>query len=139
VQYSYDAGGNLTALIPPGRDAHVFEYDVLGQESAYTPPELTEGATVTRYRYNLDKELTAIERPDNKTVSLDYNSGGKLATLTIERGQYSYSYHPDTGKQSQIAAPDGSALAYNWDGFLPLSETWSGDIAHIGRVEGVWF
>ncbi len=129
IQYSYDKNGNLTSLVPPGKSAHVFSYNAVDKESDYTPPNLSGVETVTRYSYNLDKQLTEVLRPDGQTVSLAYNSGGKLATLTIPRGQYAYDYNATTGKLSTTTAPDGSTLSYSYDGFLPLSTTWAGDIS----------
>ncbi|MEX0730375.1 MAG: SMP-30/gluconolactonase/LRE family protein, partial [Aquisalimonadaceae bacterium] len=128
IQYSYDARGNLTGLMPPGRDAHLFDYDAVDQPTDYRPPELPEGGTVTRYRYNLDKQLTEVERPDGQTVAFAYDGGGRLVTLGLPRGQYGYSYHPTTGKLHQITTPDGGALSYTFDGFLPLTETWAGPV-----------
>ena len=129
VSYQYDPNGNLTALTPPGRNPHVFEYDAVDQETDYHPPELSGLPTPTRYRYNLDKDLTEVIRPDGQTVNLDYDSGGRLSGMHIARGSYHYSYHPSTGQLSQITAPGGTGLSFTWDGFLPLSTTWNGEIS----------
>ncbi|MFU8838749.1 MAG: hypothetical protein ACNA75_10665 [Thiohalomonadaceae bacterium] len=67
-------------------------------------------------------------RPDGQTVNLDYDSGGRLSGMHIARGSYHYSYHPSTGKLASITAPDGNGLNFTWDGFLPLSTTWSGEV-----------
>jgi YD repeat-containing protein len=128
IDYQYDANGNLTALIPPGREAHLFDYTPVDLEQQYTPPNLAGGQTLTRYSYNLDKQLTEVQRPDGQTVALAYNTGGKLDTLTIPRGQYSYGYDGSTGKLATISAPDGGQLSFSYDGFLPLSTTWSGEV-----------
>jgi YD repeat-containing protein len=58
--------------------------------------------TPTRYRYNLDKDLTQVIRPDGQTVSLDYDSGGRLSGMHIARGSYHYSYHPTTGQLTSL-------------------------------------
>ncbi len=129
IQYGYDANGNLTSLTPPGKSAHVFSYNTVDKETDYTPPNLSGVETITQYSYNLDKQLTKVLRPDGQTVTLGYNSGGKLATLTIPRGQYGYDYNATTGKLSTLTAPDGNTLTYSYDGFLPLSTTWAGDIS----------
>ncbi len=129
IQYGYDANGNLTSLVPPGKSAHVFSYNAVDKETDYTPPALSGVQTVTQYSYNLDKQLTEVLRPDGQSVSLGYNGGGKLATITIPRGQYSYSYNATTGKLSTVTAPDGGTLTYSYDGFLPLSTTWTGDVS----------
>jgi RHS repeat-associated protein len=97
-------------------------------EQQYTPPNLAGVQTLIRYSYNLDKQLTEVQRPDGQTVALAYNSGGKLDTLTIPRGQYLYGYDGTTGKLASIGAPDGGTLSFTYDGFLPLSTTWSGEV-----------
>lgn len=129
INYQYDANGNLIALTPPGREAHVFEYTPVDLEEQYTPPSLDGVQTITRYSYNLDKQLTEVQRPDGQVVSLAYNSGGKLSTLTIPRGQYAYAYDGTTGKLSTINAPGGGTLSFSYDGFLPLSTSWSGEVS----------
>jgi RHS repeat-associated protein len=129
IDYSYDANGNLGALMPPGRDAHLFNYNNVDKEESYNPPLLDGAQTVTQYNYNLDKQLTQVQRPDGQLVALAYNTGGKLDTLTIPRGQYGYSYDATSGKLATLTAPDGGTLSYTYDGFLPLSTTWSGAIS----------
>lgn len=128
IRYSYDANGNLTSLIPPGREAHLFDYTPVDLEQQYAPPDLAGVQTLTRYSYNLDKQLTEVQRPDGQTVSLAYNNGGKLDTLSIPRGQYSYGYDSTTGKLATVSAPDGGTLSFTYDGFLPLSTVWSGEV-----------
>jgi len=59
---------------------------------------------------------------------LERDANGKLAAITIPRGVYGYSYDAVTGKLATLTAPDGGTLAYTYDGFLPLTETWGGTI-----------
>jgi RHS repeat-associated protein len=129
IGYQYDPNGNLIALLPPGREAHLFSYTPVNLEEQYTPPDLSGAETITRYQYNRDKQLIRIERPDGKAVALDYDPGGRLDRLTLARGQYRHDYHPTTGQPIGISAPDGGTLAFGWDGFLPVSETWGGEIS----------
>jgi RHS repeat-associated protein len=128
TRYQYDPNGNLIALTPPGRSAHVFEYTPVDLEQSYSPPDLGGVQTITRHHYNRDKQLTRIERPDGSQIIHDHNGGGQLTGTTIARGSYQYAYHPTSGQLIGITAPDGNTLAYTWDGFLPIGETWSGAI-----------
>jgi YD repeat-containing protein len=41
IEYSYDPLGNLVAILPPGRNAHVFAYNEAELEAGYSPPSLT--------------------------------------------------------------------------------------------------
>ncbi len=128
VGYQYDPAGNLTAITPPGREAHIFSYTDVNLEEDYTPPDLDGAETVTSYQYNKDKQLTLVQRPDGRDISYGYDDGGRLARRTIGRGSYGYTYDDNTGQLSTITAPDGT-LSYTYDGFLTLSETWGGTIA----------
>lgn len=98
------------------------------QEESYTAPELPSGSTVTRYDYNLDKDLDLITRPDGQTIDLEYDSAGRLTRQTVPNGAYGYGYDAFTGQLNRIEAPDNERLEFAYDGFLPVSETWSGTI-----------
>lgn len=130
VTYTYDANGNLESLTPPGKSAHVFNYNGIDQETVYTPPTLSGASTITRYDYNLDKQLELITRPDSKTLDYVYNNvKGRLTSLIIPRGSYTYGYDATTGQMNSIISPDGGVLNYTYDGFLPLTETTTGTIS----------
>lgn len=129
VDMSYDPNGNLTSIVPPGKTAHVFEYTAADQESVYTPPDVGAGLNVTHFTYNLDKQLTQILRPDGETADYAYDPvSGKLQSLTIPRGSYQYGYDSASGQLDSITAPDGAMLSIAHDGFLPRTESWSGQV-----------
>ncbi|WP_067560891.1 RHS repeat-associated core domain-containing protein [Halofilum ochraceum] len=129
IGYQYDARGNLTALTPPGRDAHVFEYDGLDQRTDYTPPDLDGTETVTRYRYNLDRQLTEIQRPGGETITFDHDAGGRLFARRMPVGDTRYTYTADTGQLASIQAPGGIDLQFEYDGFLPTRTAWIGPVS----------
>ncbi|MDZ4349277.1 MAG: RHS repeat-associated core domain-containing protein [Xanthomonadaceae bacterium] len=129
IGFQYDAQGNLTALTPPGRSAHLFDYDSLNQATAYTPPDLAGINTITRYRYNLDRQVTAIERPGGALIEFAYDSGGRVASRTIPTGVDTYGYDASTGQLSVIDTSDGIGLAFEWDGMLPKATTWRGPVS----------
>lgn len=129
IGYGYDANGNITSITPPGRPAHTFSYGPTNLLTTYSPPDVVPGPDQTLYSYNLDKQLTQITRPDGQTMVYGYDSAGRLSGVTIGRGTISYAYHPTTGNLATITAPGGIGLAYSYDGFLPVSETWSGPVA----------
>jgi len=128
VTYSYDDNGNLESLTPPGKAAHVFNYSRVNQETVYTPPTISGVETVTQYDYNLDKQLDLITRPDSKTLDYVYDTAGRLDSLIIPRGSYTYGYDANTGQINSITSPTSGVLSYSYDGFLPSSETQTGEI-----------
>lgn len=129
IGYQYDARGNLTALTPPGRDAHVFEYDGLDQRTDYSPPDLDGTETVTRYRYNLDRQLTEIQRPGDETITFDHDAGGRLSVRRMPFGDTRYAYTADTGQLASIEAQGDIGLQFEHNGFLPTETAWTGPVS----------
>ena len=138
IGYNYDANGNLTSLTPPGRPEHIFNYNAADLAENYVPPSLPDITTpATRYDYNLDKQLTRVTRPDGQQVDLNYDAvKGHLTTLSIPRGNYSYSYNPGSGYLQEITSPDNGTLGFTYDGPLLINTTWSGEVA--GTVSRTW-
>ena len=125
IGFGYDAKGNLTSLTPPGRPAHTFTYSPVNLLASYNAP----GNVTTTFGYNLDRDLTNITRPDALQLSFAYDSAGRLQTLTVPNGNYTYAYSGTTGQLTSITAPGGSVLSYQYDGFLPTRQTWTGAVA----------
>jgi YD repeat-containing protein len=128
INYMYDANGNVTSITPPSRPNHSFTYTLVNLEESYNPPNIGLSVDTTLYSYNLDKQLTLITRPDGQTVSLDYDSGGRLSAMTLPSGQVSYSYDSTTGKLSTLQTPNSELITYTYDGSLLKGTTWSGTI-----------
>ncbi len=130
VQFGYDSSGNLTSLTPPGRPAHSFRHTAVDQDSLYTPPSPGSGLWATEYRYNADRQLTEVRRPDGVTVGLAYEATtGRASTMTFDRGTLTYGYSPTTGQLTSLTAPGGASLAFTYDGMLPKTATWAGPVA----------
>ena len=129
IGFDWDADGNLRAIVPPGREAHLFEYTGVDLDDSYQPPALDGVDTITRYTWNRDRDLTGIERPDGLSIGFDYDEGGRLETRTTPRGTTSYTYGEDTGQLEAMVMADGASLHYTQDGPLLLAERWEGEIA----------
>ena len=128
VVYNYDANGNLLSIVPPGRSAHVFQYNGVDQKSMYTPPALSGVDTSTTYTYNLDKKPISVLRPDGQSLDMSYDIGDRLDAISTPRGTYRYQYEATTGQLSQIESPDGGLLDLVYNGSLLRSQQWTGDI-----------
>jgi RHS repeat-associated protein len=131
ISYGYNANGNLTAVTPPGRPAHLFAYNNVDLLSSYTPPAVS-GTGATQFVYNLDRQLTTITRPDSLTLNFAYDAAGRLQTLTLPNGVYTYGYSATTGNLTSIGAPDSQTLNYSYDGSLLKQTVWGGGI--VGSV-----
>jgi len=128
ILFSYDAGGNLTELLPPGRPGHRFSYTAVNLTETTVPPDVAAGTNSTLYQYNLDKQLTRIQRPDGQTIDYTYDAAGRTGSISVPEGNLSYSYDPATGKLAGIATPDGNKLDYSFSGALPTRTAWSGAV-----------
>lgn len=126
----------LASLTPPGRQAHGMAYSALGQLASYAPPGsvTTENpaqcpAGVQCFTYNRDRELTAVRLPDGSTVQYTYDLPGVRdgllhGTNVPGWGQVSYSYLQ--GQLASATAPDGSAMSFAHQAYLPVRTSWTG-------------
>ena len=126
IAFTYDANGNLTAITPPGRPQHLFDYTKVNLTSLYTPPPAVPGGA-TRYAYNKDRQLTSITEADGSEISLFYDGGGRLASVTWPETSLTYEYLAG-GALGSVKGAD-SSLTYTYDGSLPTSVAWSGAVA----------
>src|SRR6185295_17502937 len=133
ITYTWDDNGNLASLTPPGQPAHVFRYTSLDQESEYEPPAVDANERRTIFTYNLDRDLTRIDRPDGGAVVLSYDTAGRVSSVLTSRGSTAPTYSTTTGNVTSLSAPAGEGLAFTYDGRLPKRTTWSGTVA--GYVE----
>lgn len=136
IDYTYDANGNLRTLTPPGRPSHRFGYDNVDLLSVYIAPKIGTEPNQTRYTYNLDRQLTQISRPDGKKIAFGYDSAGRVASLTFNRGTVLYGYDAATGGLNTLNAPQGIDVTYAYDGSLVTQTAWAGPIA--GSVQVVY-
>lgn len=131
VQYSYDDNGNLLSVTPPSRMPHDFSYTSVDLVAAYTPPAVSGSAPLT-YAYNLDQQISSITRPDGKTITFNYDSAGRVSSITTGVNQTNYTYSTTTGLLASNKVVGGEALAYSYNGPLFKKLSWSGPV--VGSV-----
>jgi RHS repeat-associated protein len=129
ASFTYDLAGNLATLTPPGRPASSITYSDRDEPIELTPPAAS-GSGPTNYTFNLDKQLMGMSRPDGRSVTLTYDSGGRISmrnllTGGLTTGTDTYSYD-GAGRLSTIAAASGIDVQYGYDGSLLNSVAWSG-------------
>ncbi|MFC1850395.1 RHS repeat domain-containing protein [candidate division CSSED10-310 bacterium] len=130
INVTFDASGNLKTIQPPGRPIHEFNYTPVNLEEDYIPPDIGIGPPQTHYVYNLDRQLTKIQRPDGKTVDMSYNpTTGFLETVTLPRGQYAFTYYPTTGYVQTMIAPGVEILTFTYEGALITGASFSGTVS----------
>jgi RHS repeat-associated protein len=127
----YDNAGNATSITPPGASAHGMSFDPRNLVSSYVPPVVSGVSGNTSYSYDKDALPTTTTTPLGALVR-GYGADALLATIT---GDYSRTYtRLANGQVSQIvAANDNVTLGLGHEGFLDLSETWSGAGLSVGQ------
>ncbi|HEY2092950.1 MAG TPA: RHS repeat-associated core domain-containing protein [Thermoanaerobaculia bacterium] len=136
IAFGYDAAGNVTSITPPSRPAHSFTFTPVDLLGTYVAPTIANVmSTTTTYSYNRDRRLTSVLRPDGATISLGYDTAGRLSTLTEPLGMHQFGYDPAKGMLTSISTPDGNALRFAYDGDLLTNVAWSGALtANVGMT-----
>ncbi len=132
VGFDYDARGNLTSLTTPTGATHAFTWSPVNKATAYTPPAAA-GAGATAYAYDLDRRPTRVTRPDGVAVDFGYDPGGRLTSVSWPGGTQTYTHDATTRHLRSVTAADGGVVAFGFDGPLPTSIEWTGEVA--GRVD----
>jgi RHS repeat-associated protein len=133
IGFGYDSDSNLTLLTTPSGDAHTMSYSPIDLESVYAPPQdgLPEARTFSEY--NLDRQPKTVTRPDAQQLIYGYDPAGRPTTLTIPNGELVFGYDPQ-GRVDAASAPSGEALSYSYDGPLPLTSAWQGQVQGVVTV-----
>jgi RHS repeat-associated protein len=133
ILFDYDSNGNIISITPPGQPPHNFFYTAVDRLEEYVPPVLGAAPVATSYFYNLDRQLSRMQRPDGANLDIVYDNAGRMSTRTSPRGTVSYAYDASSGKLSTIAAPGGETMSFVYDGSLLTERRWGGTIT--GSIE----
>jgi len=115
IDFAYDLNGNLTSVTPPGRPAHIMDYDLIDQLIGYSTPT---PAGTTQYTYNLDRQLTSIQRPGGLSANFNYDPvSGKLLNVVDAHQTTTIDYN-SSGQILTKATGSGDAMDYQYDGSL---------------------
>ncbi|MBI1937420.1 MAG: hypothetical protein HYS25_04785 [Ignavibacteriales bacterium] len=136
ARFNYDAKGNLTSIVPPGKTAHVFEFDKSDKKTGYKPPVVDlDSLNAIRYVYDEDGKLLRTVYPDASAVQMIYDtdncnctSSSRVKSIAYDRGIITYNYNTQSGQVTQVTTSGGDTLSYAYDGSLPKSETWKGNV-----------
>ena len=127
IAFAYDAATDLMSITPPDRSPHIFQRTLLGSESGYTPPAADSPPASAQYSYDLDNQLTQMQRLDGTTLLFNRDSGGRISSIAGPQGSVTFNYGPG-GHVAGIASSNGVSLTVTRDGFLPTGDSWSGPV-----------
>src|SRR5439155_18969599 len=92
---------------PPAADTpptHMFNDTAVDLLGTYTPPPVA-GTGATTYDYNADRQFELATRPDTQQVDPAYDAAtGRLSTLTVPGGVYTYSYVPSGSGAGHVSS-----------------------------------
>lgn len=133
IVWGLDPNDNVTAITPPGKNPHEFTYNDANLLTTVTPPPvqgakspaLTVGAS--QYDYDTDFAVTKIERSDGRDIAFDYDSSGRLTSMSLEKAKISYGYDSG-GALASVNRSDSVRVDVRHDGPLWTSTKWSGAI-----------
>ena len=128
--FTYDAAGNVTSITPPGRQAHTFTTNALELVASYLPPSVNSKITgATIYSYNLDKQLTAVAKPDGSQMQYRYDTAsGLLSSISTVSGNQNYIYQSQSSLLTSETSIDGIMTSYSYAGPVPVAITNSGAV-----------
>jgi RHS repeat-associated protein len=128
------ADGSLASLTPPGRKAHQFFTNSLGDDSLYLPPSIdSTGGGSLLWNWTQDRTLSGMTTPVGN-IGLGRDALGRVVSVSEATDTTHLSY--DSLGRVDSLLRSGQRLAWTWDGSLPLSETWSGAVT--GSVSTTW-
>lgn len=130
--YDWDADGRLATMTTADGATHRFTWTANGLPREYLSPVLGD---MIVFEHDLDRRPVGMMLPGGAGIGLSYDAAGRPASMSLERGRIDYAYD-DAGRPIHATAPGGTALSWSWDGFLPLTETLSGEVA--GSVKWHW-
>ena len=128
--FGYDANGNMTSITPSGRPAHGFKYSPVDLVGEYDPPPASLPVSKTLFTYDLERKLSSVTRPDGLSLSIGYDSAGRLASLIPSAGggdPVTYGYSASSGQLTTLTTPIVT-LGYVYDGGLIKQETFAGAV-----------
>jgi RHS repeat-associated protein len=142
TRYEYDLLGRVTKVIYPDGHAVISHYDDNGNQTKLVVPtpadhhstfnainrvisEATPLGETTRYEYDRDRRLTAVQLPSGQRLEHSYVQNRLTRTDTPE-GSILYDYH--YGDQLSRVSEGQESLSYTWDGSLLKEVLYQGEL-----------
>jgi len=135
----YDRSEQPVGVTPPGRDEHAQTYTPMGYLGSYQPPTVENGSGGESWTYNRDRQLTGMVRADGGAIAWSYDGTGRLSRVSWPEGSATL-IRDNAHRVVSLQSGAGNSVSYAWDGFLPLSERWTGAVSGtVSRTYDNWF
>jgi RHS repeat-associated protein len=129
ASFQIDSEFNLTSVTPPGRPAHRFDHNAVGQVTNYVPPVVNGLDESVHYVYDADRNLTRVALPDGQNVVFALGPDGRIDQLVLGSGPtLTYSYELNNGLPTNVVSTTGDSLRWDYQGSFATNTTWSGII-----------
>lgn len=132
IRMTYDKNGNLISLTPAGKPVHQFSYNLMELVSGYLPPAINAQALGQEtYEYNLDKQMTKLNKPTGEYLSFDYHpTNGLLTNISSSKESLSLVYVANSSLIKNLNHSSGLNLEYSYVGKILKSVKTSGLVNH---------
>lgn len=132
LSFNYDKNGNLISLTPAGKPVHQFSYNLMELVSSYLPPAINAQAIGHEtYEYNLDKQMTKLNKPTGEYLSFDYHpTNGLLTSISSSKESLSLAYVANSSLIKNLNHSSGLNLEYSYVGKILKSVKTSGLVNH---------
>jgi len=117
--YTYDAKGNLTAVIQPDNSQIAYTYDEKDRLLATTYPE---GASILRAFDDTDK-LLAVIGLDGDVTSFKYNSEGQISSVRDGKGNFTKLEYDEDLNLSKMTLPNDAVSKWQYDSWGRCTKT----------------
>ncbi|MBL7557369.1 MAG: hypothetical protein JNM24_16190 [Bdellovibrionaceae bacterium] len=130
--FGYDANGNVTTVKPPGKTNHSFVYGLLELATSYLPPSISSVVLGQEtYEYNLDNQMTKVNRASGVSIDLTYHSTtGLLTQMSAPSGNIDFVYYSNSDLIRYRNQTSGLNLEYGYIGKILNSIKTSGTLAN---------
>jgi len=126
VVRGYNSGGRLTQIQPPGGLSFTLGTSPAGRPTAFVPPMVEADSSAETMSYDGDGRLMEISGLGKRSIALDYDDSGRVASWTFDQGKLTVSYDDRSGLLKQASDPSGVVTSYGYSGNLPNRLAWSG-------------
>jgi RHS repeat-associated protein len=110
--YSYDANGNLLAIIDALGHTSTYQYD----ERDRLRQSSTTDAGDSEYSYDEEGRLSQVRDSRGVTTTYSYDGlGNKLSEASADRGTLQYTYENYTGRLATLTNALGRTTSFTWD------------------------